>query len=48
MRKNLMFVGAFAVTLMLAACGSGVQRKTSEKYSAAEVEHIAKKYGLDF
>ena len=30
MRKNLMFVGAFAVTLMLAACGSGVQRKTSE------------------
>ena len=38
MRKNLMFAGAFAVTLMLAACGSGVQRKTSDKYSAAEVE----------
>lgn len=42
MRKNLMFAGAFAVTLMLAACGSGVQRKTSEKYSAAEVEQADK------
>ena len=42
MRKNLMFAGAFAVTLMLTACGSGVQRKTSEKYSAAEVEQADK------
>ena len=38
MRKILMFVGTFAVIFMLAACGNGVQKKTSEKYSAAEVE----------
>ena len=38
MRKILMFVGTFAVIFMLAACGNGVQKKTSEKYSPAEVE----------
>ena len=38
MRKNLMFVGVFAITLMLAACGSGVRKEFSEKYSATEVE----------
>ena len=38
MRKILMFVGTFAVIFMLAACGNGVQKKTSEKYSVAEVE----------
>lgn len=38
MRKNLMLVEAFAITLMLAACGSGVRKEISEKYSAAEVE----------
>lgn len=38
MRKILMFVGTFAVIFMLAACGNGVQKKTYEKYSAAEVE----------
>ena len=38
MRKILMFVETFAVIFMLAACGNGVQKETSEKYSAAEVE----------
>lgn len=38
MRKILMFVETFAVIFMLAACGNGVQKKTSEKYSVAEVE----------
>lgn len=38
MRKILMFVETFAVIFMLAACGNGVQKKTYEKYSAAEVE----------
>mgnify|MGYP000996294829 CR=1 FL=1 len=41
MRKILMFVGTFAVIFMLAACGNGVQKKTYEKYSAAEVEQAA-------
>ena len=41
MRKILMFVGTFAVIFMLAACGNGVQKKTYEKYSAAEVEQGA-------
>ena len=41
MRKILMFVGTFAVIFMLAACGNGVQKETSEKYSAAEVEPVS-------
>lgn len=38
MRKILMFVETFAVIFVLAACGNGVQKKTPEKYSVAEVE----------
>lgn len=37
MRKNLMFVGAFTAVLVLASCG-GTQKKTTAKYTAAEVE----------
>lgn len=39
MRKNLMFVGALAVVLVLASCGNGTQKKETAKYSATEVEH---------
>lgn len=38
MRKNLMFVGAFAAVLVLASCGESTQKKTTAKYTAAEVE----------
>ena len=49
MRKILMFVETFAVIFVLAACGNGVQKKTYEKYSAAEVEQAGQKpYEKDF
>lgn len=38
MRKNLMFMGAFAAAFVLASCGSGTQKQETAKYSAAEVE----------
>lgn len=38
MRKNLMFLGAFAAVLVLASCGNGVQKKETAEYSATEVE----------
>lgn len=38
MRKNLMFVGAFAAVLVFASCGESAQKKTTAKYTAAEVE----------